>query len=147
MKLNEMDLGTLAAVKAGLTRDHKDGTMLCDDAESIFFTCEVAAGHWLYVELQTEPIISISIFRRPIDYLRRMMRAEYAGLRIHRDRQRLAGEIGDLVDDLSAEERAVHEPRWSSTGVETTLSPSSTAPSATSASRPTPGPAPERARP
>ncbi|MBB3084212.1 hypothetical protein [Geodermatophilus sabuli] len=112
MKLNEMDLSTLAAVKAGLTRDHKDGTMLCDDAETIFFfTCEVAPDHWLYVELQTEPIISIStgIFRRPTDYMRRMIRAEYAGLRIHRDRQHLAGESGDFVDDLDADERAAHQ--------------------------------------
>lgn len=77
MKLNEMDLGTLAAVKAGLTRDHKDGTLLCDDAESLFFfTCEVAPGHWLYVKLQTEPIISITtgVFRRPLEYMRRMIR-------------------------------------------------------------------------
>jgi hypothetical protein len=111
MKLNEMDLGTLAAVKAGLTRGHKDGTMLCDDEESIFFfTCEVAPDHWFYVELQTESTISIStgIFRRPIDYMRRMVRAEYAGLRIHRDRQRLAGEVNELVDSLASDDRPVY---------------------------------------
>ncbi|MGY1669112.1 hypothetical protein [Geodermatophilus sp. SYSU D00710] len=112
MKLNEMDLGTLAAIKAGLTRDHKDGTLLCDDEESeFFFTCQVAPDHWLYVDLRTEPIITIDtgIFRRPSEYMRRMIRVNYVGLRIHRDRQRLAGKVGDLVRHLSPEERDIHD--------------------------------------
>jgi hypothetical protein len=60
--------------------------------------------------LQTESTISIStgIFRRPIDYMRRMVRAEYAGLRIHRDRQRLAGEVNELVDSLASDDRPVY---------------------------------------
>ncbi len=112
MKLNEMDLGTLAAVKAGLTRDHKDGTLLCDDEESeFFFTCQVAPDHWLYVDLRTEPIITINtgIFRRPTDYMRRMISVHYVGLRIHRDRQRLAGEVGSLVRHLSASQRDAYD--------------------------------------
>ena len=38
-----------------------------------------------------------------------MIRAEYAGLRVHRDRHHLAGEIGDLVDDLDPGERAAYQ--------------------------------------
>jgi hypothetical protein len=38
-----------------------------------------------------------------------MIRAEYAGPRVHRDRHHLAGEIGDLVDDLDPGERAAYQ--------------------------------------
>jgi hypothetical protein len=38
-----------------------------------------------------------------------MIRAKYAGLRVHRDRHHLAGEIGDLVDDLDPGERAAYQ--------------------------------------
>lgn len=107
MKLHEMDLGTLAAVKAGLTRDEKDGTLLVDDEEeTFFFTTRIAPDHYLYVELRTDFVIRIStgVFRRPIEHLRRMVRVEYNGLRIHRDALGIAGEVSDLVDDPTDED-------------------------------------------
>src|SRR3954464_14604543 len=49
MKLREMDLSTLAAVKAGLTLDERDGTLL-GNAEVLLYTAQIAPHHYLYAE-------------------------------------------------------------------------------------------------
>ena len=85
---------------------------LDDDGEGVFFfAAEIAPGHCLYVEMRSEPIIGVStgVLRRSPEYMRRMIQASYAGLRIHCDRHRLAGEVGGLVDDLDETDRATYE--------------------------------------
>src|SRR3569832_1710896 len=95
-----MDRGTLAAVKAGLTRDHKDGTLLVDDdEETFFFTTRIAPDNYQYVELRTDFVIRIStgVFSRPIENLRRMVRVVYLCLRIQSDSLVIAVEASVFV--------------------------------------------------
>lgn len=115
MRLRDMDRGTLAAVKAGLTLDHKDGTLLASDEEDVFFfTARIAEGHYLIVDLRNDWTIRIDtgVFRRPASHMRQMIRAQYAGTRIHRDAAGLAGEVGELIEPLTSDEYALYERNW-----------------------------------
>ncbi|SDO03286.1 hypothetical protein SAMN05660199_01172 [Klenkia soli] len=116
MELSECTPDFLFGLKRQLTRDEKDGILLVtDDEEDFYYTTELAPGWHLYIELHTEPrhALSVGVLRRPRDFIRDHIHADFSSYRIHRGVGRfgLEPDAEGFPEELTEEEEVAFRNR------------------------------------